>query len=298
MPAQRQLAQVNIGTPLYPLNHPGIADFIDNLGLVNGLGEASPGYVWRLQTAAGDATGVQVFDDPRVIINLTVWDSVEALREFAYCGTHVEFFRRRAEWFEPGRSATALWWIPTGRFPDEHDARRRIEFIASHGPSPYAFEIAKEQPPLVINRSDITGDAARDLIGELNDHLTALYPDPTANFFFLSPEQVAPGHGLFLIAALDDVPVGCGAYRKLDDTTAEVKRMYVAPSSRGCKLGAAILSELEGAATRDGVTRMVLETGPEQPEAIGLYRSFGYTPTPPWGEYASAPDSICFEHLL
>ena len=294
----RHLAQVNIGTPLYPLDHPGLAGFMDNLGLVNGLGEASPGFVWRLQTPAGDATGVQVFDDPRVIINLTVWESIDDLRAFAYRGVHRDFFRRRLEWFEPGGSATALWWIPAGELPDEHDARRRIEFLARHGTSPYAFEIGTKQPALVIARTDLHSEASRSLIAALDAHLTELYPDPTANFFHLSAEQVAPGNGLFLTATLDGQPVACGAYRKLEAGTAEVKRMYVAPGNRGMKLGAAILSELEGHATRDGVRRMVLETGPLQHEAIGLYERFGYRPTPAWGEYACAPASICFEHLL
>jgi GNAT superfamily N-acetyltransferase len=296
--AAPHLAQVNIGTPLYPLDHPGIADFMDNLGLVNGLGEAAPGFVWRLQTADGDATGVQVFDDPRVIINLTVWESIEDLRAFAYRGTHRDFFKRRLEWFEADGSATALWWIPAGQLPDEHDARRRIEFIAKRGSSPYAFEIGKKQPKLVIDSADLTGDVAQSLIADLNAHLSDLYRDPASNFFHLSPEQVAPGSGLFLVATLDDTPVACGAYRRLGEDTAEVKRMYVAPQTRGLKLGAAILSELEAHAIRAGIERMVLETGPLQHEALGLYDSFGYRPIPAFGEYACAPASICFEHVL
>jgi GNAT superfamily N-acetyltransferase len=297
-PAGRHLAQVNIARLRHPIDDRRVADFVDNLPLVNGAGEQAPGFVWRLQTADGDATAVRAFDDPQIIINLTVWESIEALKTFAYRGTHKQFFQRRHEWFEPDGSATALWWLPAGHLPDEFDARRRIEFLARRGPSPYAFALGARQPPLVISRADIRSVAARALIGELNEHLSSLYPDPASNFFTLDAEQVAPGAGLFLIATLDDVAVACGAYRLLGETTAEVKRMYVSPQTRSLKLGAAILSELHDHAKRRGVREMVLETGPKQIEALSLYEGFGYTRVPCWGEYACAPASLCYQCIL
>ena len=110
----RHLAQLNIATLRHPIDDPRIADFVEALPIVNGAGEQSPGYVWRLQSDAGDATDIQVFDDPLIIVNLTVWESLDALKAFAYRGIHRDFFRRRAEWFVEGSTRTALWWMPAG----------------------------------------------------------------------------------------------------------------------------------------------------------------------------------------
>ena len=93
----RHLAQLNIATLRHPIDHPRIADFVDALPTVNALGEQSAGYVWRLQSDSGNATDIQVFDDPLIIVNLTVWNSLTDLKAFAYRGTHRDFFRRRGE---------------------------------------------------------------------------------------------------------------------------------------------------------------------------------------------------------
>ena len=91
----RHLAQLNITTLRYPLDDPRISDFVNGLAIVNGAGEQAPGYVWRLQSESGDATDIRVFEDPMVIVNLTVWESLSALKAFAYRGIHRDFFRRR-----------------------------------------------------------------------------------------------------------------------------------------------------------------------------------------------------------
>jgi GNAT superfamily N-acetyltransferase len=120
-----------------------------------------------------------------------------------------------------------------------------------------------------------------------------MYPEPGANHFTLTADQVADGAGGFVVAHLDDTPVGCGAYRMIEPGTAEIKRMFVAPDGRGIKLGAAILDTLESKAVADGATRLVLETGSRQAAALGLYERFGFTPTPAWGEYRDSPTSVC-----
>src|SRR5207344_177422 len=110
----------------------------------------SAGYVWRLQSDGGDATDIQVFDDPLIIVNLTVWESLEALKAFAYRGIHRDFFRRRGEWFVDGASRTALWWVPAGVLPTTDDAKRRLDFIEVFGSSPYAFTMGQNQPALAM----------------------------------------------------------------------------------------------------------------------------------------------------
>ncbi|MFI1991146.1 GNAT family N-acetyltransferase [Actinoplanes sp. NPDC020271] len=103
---------------------------------------------------------------------------------------------------------------------------------------------------------------------------------------------------VFLVATRDGEPVGCGALRQLDDHSAEVKRMYVAPASRGSGVATAILRELEAAATRRGWTTMRLETGTEQPDAIRFYEREGYREIPLYGKYTGSPISKCYERTL
>jgi GNAT superfamily N-acetyltransferase len=298
------LAQVNIATLRQPIDHPDTAAFADALDQVNGEGEAAPGYVWRLQDDSGNATSIQIFDDPLQLLNLTVWESVEALRNFAYRGNHRDYLRRRSEWFEPDGSATALWWVPAGTLPTEHEAAHRVDFIGRFGDTPYAFRIGSRHPQLVIVRTELDAPESQALIAALDAELDALYPEPGANHFSLTAEQVAPGSGGFYVAHLDGEPSGCGAYRTVvsgvtPSGTAEIKRMYVAPSARGTKLGAAILDTLEQAARHDGLDEIVLETGFRQTEALGLYRRFGFSEIPPYGEYVeSAGTSVCFAKRL
>ena len=288
------LAQVNVATLREPMDHPATAEFAAGLDPVNALAESSQGFVWRLQDDTGNATAIQAFEDPLRILNLTVWESVRALSEFAYRGVHRDFFRRRAEWFT-SESRTALWWIPAGTLPTVADANRRIEFIDRFGVGPYAFEIGFRGVRLALIRRELDHPDLGPLIEALDADLVAAGPPGVRNFFDLDAAEVAPGHGAMLVAYADDVPVGCGAFRLLDDrSSAEIKRMYVAPSTRGMKIGAAILDGLEGAAIAGGATRLVLETGPAQVAALGLYRRAGFEPVAPWGDYADSPTSRCF----
>ncbi|HEX2313391.1 MAG TPA: GNAT family N-acetyltransferase [Thermomonospora sp.] len=134
---------------------------------------------------------------------------------------------------------------------------------------------------------------AQALIARLNAELTELYPDPNDRHFGLTEEQVSGDNGVFLLARRDGVPVGCGALRRIAPTTGEIKRMYVSPAARGAKVGRRLLEELERQAHALSITRVVLETGPHQKEALGLYDSAGYRPIPAWGEYVNSPLSIC-----
>jgi len=293
-----QLAEINIATLVAPMDDPLIDDFRNALDEVNALAEASPGFVWRLQTEDGNATAIQAFANPLTIVNLSVWESVDALRGFVFDGLHRSFLRRRREWFETAERTTALWWVPAGARPTVDDATARLAFLAAFGDSPYAFGLQRRHPVLAIVPTTLDDLDTQDLIGELNAELAAMYPVPGSNHFSLTPQQVAPGSGVLLQARLDGRPVGCGAFRTLDDTTVEVKRMYVRADGRGAKVGAALLADLEQRARAAGARRMVLETGPKQTEALGLYTKVGFVPCPPWGEYVDAPASCCFEKAL
>jgi hypothetical protein len=107
---------------------------------VNALADQSLGFVWRLQSESGDATSIKVYDDDFIIINLTVWESVEALREFVYKGAHYGVLRDRKRWFEKFDGPYyALWWILAGHLPSPEEGKERLEYLRQHGDSAYAF---------------------------------------------------------------------------------------------------------------------------------------------------------------
>jgi GNAT superfamily N-acetyltransferase len=150
-----------------------------------------------------------------------------------------------------------------------------------------------------IRRSTLASPEAARLIAALNAELKALFPEPGATHFSLTSAQVGAGDGAFVIAYLDDAAVGCGAVRRLDESTAELKRMYVDSSVRGRGIGRAIVGALEREARLLGVTRLVLETGTRLAPAIKLYEAMGYERIPLFGEYLLSPDtSVCFGKLL
>ncbi|MHB8613903.1 MAG: GNAT family N-acetyltransferase [Candidatus Dormibacteraceae bacterium] len=139
---------------------------------------------------------------------------------------------------------------------------------------------------------------ARSLITALDAHLASRYPPEQRIGPNLKPEQVAQGLGTFVVARIDGRAVGCGAVRLLDQGTVEVKRMYVEPEMRGHGVAKQILAHLEGAARELGARRAVLETGVHQDEAIALYRRAGYSQVDCWGEYLTAPTSVCYEKKI
>jgi hypothetical protein len=131
------LAQLNVGRLRALLDDPLIDDFRNNLDRINALAEVSRGFVWRLQEDSGNATGIHVFEDERQIINLTVWESVDALADFTYRTGHVEFLRRRREFFEAAtQPILCLWWIAEGTLPTVADALARLDHLRAHGPTP------------------------------------------------------------------------------------------------------------------------------------------------------------------
>ena len=150
-----------------------------------------------------------------------------------------------------------------------------------------------------IRRSTLSSPDARRLITALNAELSATFPEPGATHFSLTTAQVSVGDGAFVVAYLDGVAVGCGAVRRLDETTAELKRMFVEPVVRGRGVGRALVEALEQEARLLGVSKVVLETGTRLARAIRLYEAMGYRPIPLFGEYLASPEtSLCFGKSL
>ncbi len=141
--ADRHLAQLNMGRLSHPADHPAVAEFMDNLELINGLAERSPGFVWRLQDEAGNATGLGFpgFEtDPQVIANVSVWESAAELQDFVFNTVHVRFYKKRAAWFEVQKDAHfVMWWIPQGHRPDLIEAADRLAHLRAQGDTPDAF---------------------------------------------------------------------------------------------------------------------------------------------------------------
>ena len=141
-----ELAQINIAQMQAPLESPQMADFVANLDRINALAETSPGFIWRLKTDDGDATGLRPFGDD-LLVNMSVWQDVESLQAFVYQSAHVEIMRRRKEWFERMRGFMVLWWVPQGHRPSVAEAKFKLDALRQSGPTPAAFTFAKAYPP-------------------------------------------------------------------------------------------------------------------------------------------------------
>lgn len=141
------LAQVNVAKARAPLDDPLMQGFVEQLDHINALAERSPGFVWRLKDEAGDATAIQLFGDPSIIVNLSVWQSLEALKTYVYQGDHLKVLRDRKQWFEKlAIPHLALWWIPAGQVPTLEEARRALLCMDAHGSSERAFTFARPFP--------------------------------------------------------------------------------------------------------------------------------------------------------
>jgi hypothetical protein len=143
-----QLAQINIGRLVAPIDDPRIAGFVSQLDAINALADAAPGFVWRLQSASGNATDIPYSDDdPSLLLNMSVWESIEALRDYVYNSAHVHVFRDRAKWFEKmSLPIYCLWWVPKGHIPTVAEGRERLEHYQKHGATPWSFWFKQEFP--------------------------------------------------------------------------------------------------------------------------------------------------------
>jgi hypothetical protein len=141
-----QLAQLNVGRILAPLDTPQLADFVNQLDEINALAEASPGFVWRLVGNGGNATDVRPDNDPDLLVNMSVWTSAEALFDYVYKSMHTKVMARRREWFHKIEVFQVLWWVPAGHRPSVAEAMERLQLLRDRGPSPEAFTFKQRYP--------------------------------------------------------------------------------------------------------------------------------------------------------
>ncbi|MFH8613830.1 DUF3291 domain-containing protein [Streptomyces sp. NPDC017979] len=158
-----ELAQVNIARLKFPLDSPELKYFVDNLDPVNAVAEASDGFVWRLKDETGDATDIRIFDDEWIVVNMSVWRDMDALKTFMYHGTHRELLARRHEWFERVREAMAtLWWVPAGHRPTVAEAEDRLRLLRAEGPTSGAFTLTRAFPaPEAASQVALDADGQR-----------------------------------------------------------------------------------------------------------------------------------------
>ncbi|MGI9334090.1 MAG: DUF3291 domain-containing protein, partial [Gammaproteobacteria bacterium] len=142
------IAQINVGTTLYPTDDVRMSGFMSRLDDINTLADRSPGFVWRLQSESGNATDIDVGGPPLFLVNMSVWTSVEALFEFVYKTAHRPVMIDRRKWFQkPDGAYQALWWVAAGHLPAVEEGLARLELLNSIGPSPRAFSFNSKYPP-------------------------------------------------------------------------------------------------------------------------------------------------------
>ena len=141
-----ELAQLNIGRPLGPLDSDVMAEFVAGLAPINALADAAPGFVWRLQDDAGDATSFRGFGDDSLLVNMSTWASLDALADFVYRSAHTAYMRRRRSWFERMDVYTVLWWVPAGHRPTLAEAEERLVALRNDGPTARAFTFQQPFP--------------------------------------------------------------------------------------------------------------------------------------------------------
>ena len=153
MPAYH-LVQFNVARMRAPIDSAVMEGFVSQLERINAIAEQTPGFVWRLQTAEGDATALRPYDDPMLLVNMSVWESLAALHGYVYKSPHVGPLRERKSWFEtPTEPILVLWWVPAGHTPTVDEAKTRLDHLRAHGPTPQAFTFrhafpAPDQPAI------------------------------------------------------------------------------------------------------------------------------------------------------
>jgi hypothetical protein len=144
------LAQINIGRMKAPLEDPVMAGFMSRLDDLNALADRSPGFVWRLQGDEGNNTYLRPYEDERIIVNMSVWETIEQLRAYVYNSAHAELLKQRRDWFEKFDGVfLALWWIPAGHIPTVDEAKKRLALLEAHGPTPFAFTFKTPFEPAI-----------------------------------------------------------------------------------------------------------------------------------------------------
>ena len=135
------LAHINIGMLKAPIDDPMITDFAKNLDKINAIAEAAPGFIWRLKDENNNATSFNPYNNELIVVNISVWVNLKALKDYAYHTDHMAFFKRRHEWFKPMDQAhMCLWWTELEAMPDAEEGKRRLDYYWDNGPTQFAFD--------------------------------------------------------------------------------------------------------------------------------------------------------------
>lgn len=139
-----QLAQLNIGKAKDLMESEVMEEFSDGLDPINAIAENASGFVWRLKDDSGNATDMQYFDDPLMLVNMSVWEDIESLKPFMFKTHHLHFLKHRKNWFESDSEATyVLWWVSAGHLPTVEEAMSRLRTLREMGDTLEAFSFAK-----------------------------------------------------------------------------------------------------------------------------------------------------------
>ena len=158
MAQKYHLAQLNVARAKAPVDDPIMQGFASRLAQINALADAAPGFIWRLKDDQGDATSIRAFDDALILVNMSVWESIEALKHYVYRTAHAELLRDRRSWFEQFSGAMlAMWWVPAGHIPSVEEAKERLAHLEQHGPSAYAFTFRTLHEPAAGVQHAVSG---------------------------------------------------------------------------------------------------------------------------------------------
>jgi hypothetical protein len=172
------LAQINIAKMKAPLNDPIMAEFANALDEVNLVAEKSPGFVWRLQTASGNATDLQAYSDPKILVNISLWQSIEQLKTYVYQSLHGDFFVRRRKWFEKYRDEHfAMWWVQAGHLPTVEEGKAKLEYLELHGDTPECFTFAEPYAPSELGKYLIEQYISAYNTFDLDGMMSLLHPE-------------------------------------------------------------------------------------------------------------------------
>jgi hypothetical protein len=144
------LAQLSVARMRAPLDSPLMQGFVSQLEPIYAVAEQACGFVWRLRMEDDSAALMRVADDPRIIVTMSVWESIEALHEYVYRSAHMNPLQQREKWFEKLEGPSlVLWWIPQNSLPRVEQGMARLKYLQRHGPTPFAFTFKEQFPPPV-----------------------------------------------------------------------------------------------------------------------------------------------------
>ena len=142
------IATSNVARMLAGYDDEVMAGFVARLDPVNAVADASPGFVWRYESDDEEPEEIRVFDDKLILFNMSVWESIEALEQFAYQSIHLEVLQKKSNWFErPTRTPLVLWWVKAGHIPSVEEAKERFDVLWRDGPPHDAFTFRERFPP-------------------------------------------------------------------------------------------------------------------------------------------------------